>query len=169
MVVIVTVVDVLLGHAILVLRSESDLPGIKRGVSTLATAVHVETDVVYVTNVGEVVVVIVCGSFSRACVCIRVGVVGSVGVFVCVCDSVNIRISINTHPVRPVILHPDYRLSLFVGSMVPLDVFLRVRASARVPTIAADPHSCKGRVVEFEVFAQVSSFLVGAPTFHHGC
>lgn len=59
MVVVVTVVEVLLGHAFLALRNESVRPGTGRVDSTLATVMCVQTNVVCVANVGVDVVVAV--------------------------------------------------------------------------------------------------------------
>lgn len=103
------------------------------------------------------------------CDCSRVGVVGRMRVRVRVCKNIICRIGtrIIVSPVRPVFLHPDKSLSSFMGSgMVPLNVLLRVRAFARVSANAAGPHSCKDRVVELQVLAKVSCYLIGTPTLH---
>lgn len=77
--------------------------------------------------------------------------------------SIHVRISNRNRikiviPIRPrFLLHPEYCLSLLVGSgVVPLDILLRIRASVRVPTDAASSHSRKGEVVEL---ADVTNFL----------
>lgn len=71
-VVVVTVVEVLLGQAVLALRNESVRPGTERDVPILAPVVYVKVAVVYVTNVGVIVVVVVHGVRSLVVVIVLV-------------------------------------------------------------------------------------------------